>query len=108
MVKPVSKPFNKHNLLDMFLKFCCKILLRNKTNKFLQHVSISVQQVELGLVSKSECALECICVGIVGIKIGELDLARILRFKPMNHGRHCAAGTSGKAEKFHQLQLTRC
>jgi len=30
---------------------------------------------------KSKRTLECLCLGIVGIKIGKFDFAKILRFK---------------------------
>jgi hypothetical protein len=42
-------------------------------------------------------------VDIVGIQINKIDPAEILCFEPMNHGRHCAAGASGKAEEFYEL-----
>ena len=86
------------------VKSSCEVKPINFFNTF----PLASSKIELGLIIKAKCALECICVGIVGIKIGKLDFAKIFRFKPMNHGRHCAAGTSGKAEKFHQLQLTGC
>jgi len=90
--------------LQVLRKHAFKFIFRNIANKFLQDISIGIQKIKLRLIIKSKRTLERICVGIVGIKIGEFDFAKILRFKPMNHGRHCAAGTSGEAEKFHQLQ----
>ena len=45
---------------------------------------------------------------VVSIEEGKFDAAKIFCFEPMNHGRHCAAGTSGKAKELHQLQPTGC
>ena len=44
---------------------------------------------------------------VVGVEVVEFDLAEVFCFKPMNHGRHGAAGPSGEAEEFHELQCAR-
>jgi hypothetical protein len=49
--------------------------------------------------------LEIKGIGVIGIQISKFDLAKIFRFEPMNHGRHCTAGTSGKAEEFDELYI---
>jgi hypothetical protein len=48
------------------------------------------------------------CERVIGIQIGKSDFTEIFRFEPMDHGRHCTAGASGKAEEFNELQSTRC
>jgi len=60
------------------------------------------------LIAEAERTLKIECVRVVGIQIGEFDPAKIFRLKPMNHGRHGAAGASGKAEEFHELDLPGC
>jgi hypothetical protein len=58
----------------------------------LQNVSIRIEQIDLGLIVKTERTLKITSAGIVGIEISELYLAKVLCFEPMNHGRHEAAG----------------
>jgi hypothetical protein len=96
--------FSKNQLLKMFREGGLQLLLRGEADPFLQDISIRVQQVQFGLVTEAERTLKTVCTRVVRIQEGELDLAEILCFKPMNHGRHRAAGRSGEAEEFHQLQ----
>ncbi len=93
-------------LLKVFLELRYKIILGSEANELLQDISFCIKKIELRLVLETERTLKLIGVGVVGIEIRELDFAKILRFKPMNHGRHGTACTSGEAEKLHQLQLT--
>ena len=83
--------------------FCCCI-----SHPFFEQISISVKQVNFWLVIKAQRPLKITREWIVGIQVGELDLAKVLRFEPMNHGRHGTAGTSGKAEELHELELPGC
>ena len=57
------------------------------------------------LVVKTKLALERLCLGVICIEKGKLNTTVIFNFEPMNHGRHCAAGRSGKAEEFYKLQI---
>lgn len=102
-----KKAANFHSRLFILLQIrveqISKIILADKTHQLLQNIPIRIQQIKLGLVHKTERALERLGIGVVGIKKTKLDLAIILCFEPMNHGRHGAADTSGKAEEFHQL-----
>jgi hypothetical protein len=91
--------------LEIFVEQVSEIILRDEADQFLQHIAVRIQKIKLGLIDKPQRALEGFGVGVVGIEVTEFDPAKIFRFKPMNHGRHGAAGTSGKAKKFHQLQL---
>jgi hypothetical protein len=92
-------------LLQVFIEHRSKLIFRDVTDQLLDQIPLSVQKVKLRLIVKTECMLENIGAWIIRIQIRKLDLAKIFRFKPMNHGRHCAAGTSGKAKEFDELQL---
>jgi hypothetical protein len=94
-------------LLKIFVEQISQIIFGDETHKLLNHISFRIQKVELGLVVKTEGALEFVGLRIVGIKVRKLDSAKILCFEPMNHGRHGAARTSGKAEEFNKLQSAR-
>jgi hypothetical protein len=94
-------------LLKMFIEQISKIVLSSRSNQFFQKIPVRIQKIEFRLVDKTEFALKVEGVGVIGVKITELDSAKILCFKPMYHGRHGAAGTSGEAKKLDQLQPTR-
>ena len=90
-------------LLQVFIEHCSKLIFRDVTDQLLDQVPLSIQKVKLGLVVKTQCLLKNIGLWIIGIQIRKLDFTKILRFKPMNHRRHGAAGTSGKAEEFNEM-----
>jgi hypothetical protein len=94
-------------LLNVLREHALKLFLRGEAHPFFQKVSAPIEQVDFRLVVETKSPLEIPGKGVVGIQINKLDPAKILSFKPMNHGRHGAAGTSGKAEEFHELDLTR-
>ena len=81
-----------------------EFLLWNKTHPFFKNLPAGIQQVEFRLESETKDALEIQRHRIIRVEIGELDPAKILRFEPMNHGRHRTAGASGETEKLDQLQ----
>ena len=91
------------HLFQTFIEHRSKLIFRNVTDQLPDQVSLAIQKVKLGLVVKTERTLENISLRIVGIQIRKLHFAKIFRFEPMNHGRHGAAGTSGKAEEFDEL-----
>jgi hypothetical protein len=77
--------------------------LRDKSNPLFQQISLPIQQIEFGLVNETKRALELARVGVICIQVREPDFAKVLRFEPMDHGRHGTAGASGEAEKLDQL-----
>ena len=85
-----------------------ELLFRCVSHPFLQDVSLCIEQVHFRLVVKAERTLEIVSARVIGVKIRELDFAEILCFEPMDHGRHRAAGSSGKAEEFDELQSAGC
>lgn len=91
----------------MQVKLGFELVFSHKSDQFFQNIPIRIQNIELRLVGKSELPLKIERAGIVSIQIGKSYAAKILCFKPMNHGRHGAASPSGKTEKFNQLQLAR-
>ena len=86
-------------------EFFFKLLLRGVSHPFLQKISVSIQEIDFGLVAETQRALKIECVRVIGIQIREFDPAEVFCFKPMNHGRHGTAGASGEAEEFHELDL---
>jgi len=95
-------------LLHILCKFFFKLLLARIAHPFLQNSATCIEQINFRLVDKSQCLLKILSPWIVGIQIGKLDLAEILCFEPMNHGRHRLTGRSGKAEKLDELHSARC
>ena len=89
--------------MQILSKHFFKVCLRGKSYPLLQNVSLGIKQVDFRLVEKAQSSLEIGGSRIVGVQIGELDPAEILCFEPMDHGRHRAAGASGKAEEFDEL-----
>lgn len=92
-------------LLHVLQKHFFKLRLIGEANPFHENIAIRVEKVDFGLIIKAERALEVVGAGVVGIEVGEFDFAKIFCFKPMNHGRHGAAGTSGEAEELNKLVL---
>jgi hypothetical protein len=84
-----------------------KLFLACVTDPLLKYLPIGIQQVKFGLVVKTQGLLEILGLRIIGVEVGKPDPAKIFGFQPMDHGRHRAAGRSGKTEKFHKLQPTR-
>jgi hypothetical protein len=91
-------------LLQILCKHGFKFLFRGIPHPFLKHIAFPIEQVDLGLIAETQGPLEIKGVRIVGIQVSKLDPAKIFRFKPMDHGRHRSAGTSGEAEEFHEMQ----
>jgi hypothetical protein len=93
-------------LSQVLTKCVSQLIFSCVTEKFLQYLPIRIQEIQLRLGIKAKRPLKCVCIGVICIKKGELDSAKVFRFEPMNHGCHCAAGTSGEAKKLNQLQMT--
>ena len=95
---------NSSLLAKVLCKHRFKILFRRETHPLLQNIAVGIEQIEFGLIMKTEGALKAFRARVTGIEISEHDLPKVFRFEPMNHGRHGTAGASSEAEKFHQLQ----
>jgi hypothetical protein len=87
----------------MFSESHFKLFFACKAHPFFENGSICVQQINFRLIVETQGTLEIARAGIIGIEVGKRDPAEILCFEPMDHGRHRAAGASGKAEEFNKL-----
>ena len=85
-----------------------EFIFRDRPKPLLEHITRRIQQVEFRLISKPQCTLKISCSLVIGIQVSKLDPTVIFSFQPMHDGCHGTAGTSGKAEEFHQLQPVGC
>lgn len=61
----------------------------------------------MGLVAVSQFSFEGLCIGIVDVKICEINLSGILSFKPVHDGRQRLAGRSPEREELDHLWPSR-
>ena len=92
-----------HILSKHFLKLILSLI----PGPFMQDFPLRIQQIKTGADAKAEICSKVSGLWIADFQIRKLDLAKVLCFEPMHHGRHLLAGRSPKFKEFDKLQGAR-